>query len=88
MHSKIKQEISNVFEDKDLAILNDTDYHLVDNKKVTLLKVLKNNINNIAFLKDEQRLSAKKLDALSCFYFLFSIIPLTIILLILKIKSK
>lgn len=81
LHSKIKQEmichyvVQTVLDDKDSK-----------NKKT--IKVLKNSINGVAFLGDKSYLIPAKDNAFGGTYFLVSIVPLILILIILKIKSK
>lgn len=81
LNSKIKQElichyiVSSILEDN---------HH----KQVRVITVLKNKINGVAFLGDKRYMTPEKDNAVASLYFLFSIIPLIIILLILKIKSK
>jgi hypothetical protein len=81
LHSKIKQQmichyvVSTVLDEK----------YAKNEKKI---KVLRNNINDVAFLGDKRYITPAKDNAVGSLYFLFSIVPLTIILLILKIKSK
>lgn len=70
------------------TLLDDTTYHKINNKKVKLLKVLKNSINGIAFLADKRYMRPAKLDAFSGLYFNLSVIPLIIILIIFKMKLK
>ena len=86
LHSQTKQEM--ICNYRNSAILNDTIYQIINNKKVKILKVLRNKINDNVFLEDKRYIRDSKFDVVSCLYLYFSIIPLLIILLILKIKSK
>ena len=79
LHSKIKQEM--ICHYTVSTVLDDT-------KKGKVIKVLKNSINGVAFLGDKRYITPAKDNAVGSLYFLFSILPITIILIILKIKSK
>ncbi|WP_281324439.1 hypothetical protein [Flavobacterium sp. IMCC34518] len=83
LHSKFKQEM--ICNYKNSAILNDTSYQEINNKKVKILEVLRNRINDNVFLEDKQYIKESMIDAVSGIYLLISIIPLVLILLI---KSK
>lgn len=81
LNSKIKQEL--IYNYVNSKILDES-YH----KKVKTLKVLKNTINGVAFLEDKEYITSARADVVSGLYFLFSLVPLIIILLVLKIKTK
>lgn len=81
LHSKIKQEM--ICHYTVSTVLDDTSI-----KKAKRIKVLKNSINGVAFLGDNRYLTPVKDNAIGSLYFLFSILPLTIILIILIKKSK
>lgn len=81
LHSKTKQEITYEYVNSNIL---DSFYH----KKVEKINVLKNSINGIAFLEDKKYISSEKMNAVSNLYFNLSFIPLIIILLVLKIKTK
>ncbi|MBE8723982.1 hypothetical protein [Flavobacterium hungaricum] len=81
LHSKIKQEMICHYVVQ--TVLDHKDYK---NKKT--IKVLKNSINGVAFLGDKSYLVPAKDNAFGSSYFLISIVPLILILIILIIKSK
>ncbi|WP_123923488.1 hypothetical protein [Flavobacterium tructae] len=81
LYSKTKQEITCKYVNSNVL---DSYYH----QKVEKINVLKNSINGIAFLEDKKYISSEKMNAVANLYFNLSLIPLILILLILKIKSK
>lgn len=97
-NSKIKHELHMDFDskkdrfllysDSDIASHNEVFDNKIKIKKITHIRVLKSKINNNIFLKDDRYIRDTKVNVVVPFYIVFSIIPLSLILLILKIKSK
>lgn len=83
LHSKNKKELSSSYRN---PILIDENYNF--NKKIKVIKVWRNTINDEVFLGGKNYISREKTNAGLGIYFYFSLIPLIIILLILKKKSE
>jgi len=83
LHSKNKKELSCSYVNTNLI-----DERYLFNKKIKVIKVWRNTINDEVFLGDKNYISRGKTNAVLGIYFSFSIIPLIIILLILKKKSE
>lgn len=83
LHSKNKKELSCSYRN---PILIDENYNF--NKKIKVIKVWRNTLNDEVFLGDKNYISRGKTHAGLGIYFYFSLIPIIIILLILKKKSE
>ena len=82
IHSKNKKELISRYRNGNLI---DENHNF--NKKIKVIKVWRNTINDEVFLGGENYISREKDNAILGIYFYFSTIPLIIILLILKKKS-
>ncbi len=94
LHSKIKKQIIcqydalPAFYHSSLTLIHNNYTSVYDKKKVKIINVWRNTLNDDVFLEEKRQIEAQKINAVAHLYFQVSIILLIVILIILKKKSE